>query len=127
MSFSCISLTLINPLHRETCIASSPHRGVCPESIDSTIRELAHLELALSKPENRAKDLRNAARLMICGNHKNQSQEARRIARLWEDQATQQPNAIIHSLASTDIPTYKQTPQSQTPFKGGIVRHSRGI
>ncbi|KAL3470091.1 hypothetical protein BJX99DRAFT_57202 [Aspergillus californicus] len=107
MSFLCSPLTLINPLHREMCIASSPHGGVCLESIDFTKRVSAHLELALSKPETRARNFRNAARLITCDNH---GKEARRIARLWEEQAAQQSNALIHSLASTEIPTYKQSP-----------------
>ncbi|KAL3468685.1 hypothetical protein BJX99DRAFT_120919 [Aspergillus californicus] len=80
MSFSCSPLTRINPLHRERCIASSPHGGVCPESIDFTKRVSAHLELALSKqeskPETRARNFRNAAKLMTCDNH---GKEARRI------------------------------------------------
>jgi hypothetical protein len=37
---------------------------------------------------------------MICENHEDQLQEACRIARWWEEQAAQQSNAIIHSLAS---------------------------
>ena len=114
----CSSPSLIDPLHHEKCIASSPNGGVCPESIDFTIRNSAHLELALSKPETRATNLRHAARLMICDNHKNRLQEARSIAREWEEQAAQKPHAIIHSLASTDMPTYKQFP---------IMRQSIGI
>ncbi|KAL2801500.1 hypothetical protein BJX63DRAFT_426681 [Aspergillus granulosus] len=86
MSFLCSPLTLINPLHRERCIASSPHGGGCPKSIDFTKRVSADRELALSKqmsnPKTRAINLRNAARLMTCDNH---GKEARRIARLWEE------------------------------------------
>ncbi|KAL4912592.1 hypothetical protein BDW62DRAFT_194274 [Aspergillus aurantiobrunneus] len=88
MSFLC---TPINPLYRERCIASSAHGDVCQESIDFTTRGFAHRELVLSEQESRsevrATNLRNAARLMICDNHKNRSQEARRIARLWEELA----------------------------------------
>lgn len=130
MSFLC-SLTLINPLHRERCIASSPHGGVCPESIDRTKQVSAHLELALSeqesKPETRARNLRNAARLMICDHHGNRLQAARIIGRLWEEQAAQQSNTIIHSPASTEIPTCKQSPRSQISFEGGLMRQSIGI
>ncbi|KAL2783012.1 hypothetical protein BJX66DRAFT_350026 [Aspergillus keveii] len=103
-------LTLINPLHRERCIVSLPHGGVCPESIDFTKRVSAHLKLALSKPESkpetRAINFRNAARLMICDNHENRLREARGIARRWEEQAAQQSNALGDSLASTEFPTY---------------------
>ncbi|KAL2810593.1 hypothetical protein BJX63DRAFT_444547 [Aspergillus granulosus] len=84
MSFLCSPLALINPLHHERCIASSPHGGVCPESIDFTKRVSAHLERALSKPESKpetqAINFRDAARLIIYNNHKNQLREARRIA-----------------------------------------------
>ncbi|KAL4941313.1 hypothetical protein BDV06DRAFT_212788 [Aspergillus oleicola] len=86
MFFLCSPLTLIDPLYRERCIASSPYGGVYPESIDFTKRVPPHLELALSKqeskPDTRAINLRNAARLMICDDHENRLQEARRIARL---------------------------------------------
>jgi hypothetical protein len=119
MSFLCNPLTL---LHHERCIASSPHGDVCQESIDFTTRGFAHRELVLSeqepRSEARATNLRNAARLMICDNHKNRSQEARRIARLWGKQTAQQSNAIIHSPASTEVPTYKQSPHSQISFEG---------
>lgn len=121
MSFLCNPLTL---LHHERCIASSPHGDVCQESIDFTTRGFAHRELVLSEQESRsearATNLRNAARLMICDNHKNRSQEARRIARLWGKQTAQQSNAILHSPASTEVPTYKQSPHSQISFEGGI-------
>jgi hypothetical protein len=82
MSFLCIPLTLVNPLHRERCIVSSPHGGVCPELINFTKRLTAHLELALLeeelKLETRAGNFINAARLMTCDNH---GKEACRIAR----------------------------------------------
>ncbi|KAL2779872.1 hypothetical protein BJX66DRAFT_346010 [Aspergillus keveii] len=131
MSFLCVPLALINPLHHERCIASSPHGGVCPESVDFTKRVSAHLELALSKPESkpetRAINFRNAARLMICDNHEDRLREACRIARRWEEQAAQQSNAIIHSLASTEIPTYKQSPRSQISSESVIMRQSLRI
>ncbi|OJJ52136.1 hypothetical protein ASPSYDRAFT_52360 [Aspergillus sydowii CBS 593.65] len=85
----CSPPSLIDPLHHEKCIASSPNGGICPESIDFTTRISAHLELALSMPETRATTLRSAARLMICDNHKNRLQEAHRIAHGWEEQAAQ--------------------------------------
>ena len=106
----CSSLSLIDPLHHEKCITSLPNRGVCLELIDFTIWNSAHLELALSKPETWVTNLRHTARLMICDNHKNWLQEAHCIACEWEEQAAQKPHAIIHSLASTDMPTYKQFP-----------------
>jgi hypothetical protein len=125
MSFLYTPLALINPLHREGCIVSSPHGGACPESIDFTKRLSAHLELALSeeesKPEAQAMNFRNAARLMTCDNH---GKEACRIAAWWEEQAAQQSSAIIHSLASTEIPTCKQSLQSRISSEGGIMRQS---
>ncbi|OJJ52282.1 hypothetical protein ASPSYDRAFT_52194 [Aspergillus sydowii CBS 593.65] len=79
----CIPLTLINPLHCERCIASLPHGGVCPESIDFSKRVSAHMELVLSKEESKAetreRNLWNIAKLMICNNHENRLQEVRRI------------------------------------------------
>ncbi len=131
MPLLCIPLTLINPLHRERCIASSPHGGVCPESIDFTKRVSAHMELVLSKEESKAetreRNLWNIAKLMICNNHENRLQEVRRITCLWEKQAAQQSNAIIHSPACTEVPTYKQSPQSQISFEGGKMRQIIGI
>ena len=128
MSFIRSPLTLINPLHSERCIASWPHGGVCPASIDFAKRVSAHIELSLSQqksyPETRATNYRNAARLMICGNHKNPLQEARRVARLWEEEAIQQSEAIIQSLASTETPSYNQTPQTHIAFGGGIESSS---
>ena len=129
MSFIRSPLTLINPLHSERCIAPSPLGGVCPGSIDFATRVSAHIELSLSQqksnPETRAINFRNAARLMICGRHQNPLQEVRRVARLWEEEATQQSEDIIRSLASTETPSYTQTPQKHMTFGGGIESSTR--
>ena len=121
---SCLSCATLSPC----CTmkgASLPHpTEVYVKSRSTSPRGSPHIWSwpCRNRPKARAINLRNAARLMICDNHKNRSQEARRIARLWEEQAAQQSNAIIHSLASTEIPTYEQSPQSQISFEGGIMR-----
>jgi hypothetical protein len=124
MSFIRPSPGFIDPLHSERCIASSPDGGECPVQIGFTERDIAQTELSLSKeepnPETRAIHFRNAARLMICDNHRNRSQEARRVARRWEEEAAQQSKTTTHSLASIHVSSYNQTPKTHIPGGGGI-------
>jgi hypothetical protein len=118
-------LNSIAPLYRERCIAFSPDGGVCPGRLDvnATERGFAQTELSLSKesnPANRAINFRNAARRMICGNHRNRMEEVRRVARLWEEEAAQQSNATMHPLFNTEISSYNQSPKTHTVVGSSI-------
>ncbi|KAH8430028.1 uncharacterized protein LDX57_007699 [Aspergillus melleus] len=117
-------LNPINPLHHERCIASSPD-GVCPGQIDFTKRNFAELELFLAKqasnPKNRAIGFRNAAKLMICGNHEDTLQEAGRVARQWEE-AAQNSNPTMHSVARRQVSSYNQTSQESVSI--GVMTES---
>lgn len=123
MSLIRTPLAVFDPLYHERCVASSPDGGICGRRIGDTERIFAQTELSLlaqePNPARRAIGFRNAARLMICVNHKNRLEEARRIARLWEE-AAQQSNTTMHSLVNTEVSSYNQTSKTHTAVGGGI-------
>ena len=124
MPLAHTALALIYLLHRGGCIASSPDGSACPGRIDNIKRDIAYIQLCLSdqesSPENRARSLRTAAKLMICDNHTDRSQEARRVARRWEKEAAQHTHATMRPLTSIHISSCSQPPDAHRAEGGGI-------
>ncbi|KAJ1713212.1 hypothetical protein NYO67_4608 [Aspergillus flavus] len=124
MSLIRTPLVDFDPLYHARCVAPSPDGGICGRQIGDTERIFAQTELSLLRqepsPERRARGFRNAARLMICDNHKDRSEQARTVARLWQVEAAQQSKDNMRSMASIHVSSYGQPPKTHTAVPGGM-------